>query len=151
MVNKKLSSLMLRISALEAKGSGHVCNCRRGEETRYHTAADLACVLSVRCPVHEVRDLGFLLWVPPSTPLHPEDCGLCSCPPCAARDWREGRRGLLTDEEREQEYRSWEEQLSPQPIEGFRRDQDRASHLIQQYERRRRNQHGTMPGNNQNW
>jgi len=148
-VNKELSPLMLRISTLEAKRRGHVCHCRRGGETRYHTAAELARVLSICCPVHEVRDLGFLLWVPPSTPLYPEDCKLCFCPPCAAREWREGRRGPLTEAEREQEYRSWEEQLSTEVIERFRRDQARARQLIQQYERKRRNQHGTMPGNHQ--
>lgn len=148
-VNQKLSAVRLRIVALEATMRSQVCNCRKGQETRYHAAADLARILSVRCPVHEERDLGFLLGVPPSTPLHPEDRRLCSCPPCAAREWREGRRGPLTEEEREQEYRSWEQQMSGEAAEQFRRDQARSRQLLQRYLRKRRNQHGTLPGDNQ--
>ena len=106
--------------------------------------------MAVLCPVHGSRDLGCVLYLPPSSPLRAEDRELCRCPPSAGREWREGRRGPLTEAEREQEYRSWEEQMSPEAIEGFRRDQDRASQLIQQYERRRRDQHGTMSRKNQN-
>ncbi len=137
-----------RVAAMERARRG-VCNCRAGQATRYHTAADLAEILNVPCPVHEVRNLGCLLWAPPSTPLRREDRGLCSCPPRAARDWREGKRGTLADEEREQEYRSWEEQVSGEAAGQFRRDQARSRQLLQRYERKRRNQHGTMPGNNQ--
>ena len=138
MVNKKLCPLMLWISALEAKGRRHVCNCRRGEETRYHTDADLARILSVPCSVHEVRNLGFLLWVPPSTPLHPEDRRLCSCPPCAGRSWREGARGPLNEEEREQEHSRWEGQLGAEAREQFRRDQVQVKRLLHEYDRNKR-------------
>jgi hypothetical protein len=137
-VNKKLSPLILRVSVLEANKGGHVCNCRNGEETRYHTAAELSRILNVRCPVHEVRDVGWLLWVPPSTPLRREDRSLCSCPPCAGRSWREGTRGPLNDEEREQEYGRWEEQLGADAKERFRRDQVRVKRLVHVYERNKR-------------
>jgi hypothetical protein len=140
--------LAARVNTLEAVVRGATCNCRVDEETLYHTAADLARIMSVRCPVHNQRDLGYMLWLPPSSPLRLEDRELCSCPPCAAREWREGRRGPLTEEEREQEYRSWEEQLSGEAAEQFRRDQARSRQLLQRYLWKRRNQRGTMPGNN---
>jgi hypothetical protein len=137
-VDKKLSPLMLRVSVLEANERGHVCNCRSGEETRYHTAADLARILSVPCPAHEVRHVGWLLWVPPSTPLRLEDRSLCSCPPSAGRSWREGTRGPLNDEEREQEYGRWEEQLGAEAREQFRRDQVLIKRLLHAYQRNKR-------------
>ncbi len=140
--------LAARVNTLEAVVRGATCNCRVDEETLYHTAADLARIMSVRCPVHNQRDLGYMLWLPPSSPLRLEDRELCSCPPCAAREWREGSRGPLTAEEWEQECRSWEEQLSTEAFGKFRADQARARQLLQQYRRMRRNQHGTMPGNN---
>lgn len=144
----RFRKLEQRVTAMEKAGRG-VCNCRAGQATRYHTAADLAEILSIHCPVHDVRDLGCVLWLPPSSPLRSEDRDLSSCLPCAAREWREGRRGPLTEAEWEQEYRSWEEQLSVEAIERFRHDQTRAKQLLQRYERRRRKKHGEMPGNNQ--
>ncbi len=135
---KRLSLLLRRIIALEAATRATVCNCRWDQETFYHTTTDLASIMAVPCSVHALRDLGCLLWLPPSSPLRPEDSTLCTCPPCAAREWREGRRGPLTKEEQEEEYHRWEEQLSAEAIEKFRCDQAQAKQLLRAYELRKR-------------
>ena len=100
-----------RIAALEKALRG-ACTCRREQATGYHTLAELDALMSIRCPVHGRRDLGVVVWLPPDSPLFPADRELCLCSPSAAREWREGRRGPLTAEEREQVYARWEEQVS---------------------------------------
>ena len=137
-----------RITALEKALRG-ACNCRCEQATVYHTFAELIEIMSLHCLVHGRRDLGDVVWVPPSTPLHPQDRGLCSCPPSAAREWREGRRGPLTAEEREREYARWEEQVSGEAAGRIRQDQARARQLLHQYQRTRRKEHGTLPDNHQ--
>jgi len=136
-----------RLTALEKALRGP-CNCRREQATGYHTLAELVAIMSIPCPVHGKRDLGLVVWLPPGTPLFPGDRELCLCPPSAARDWREGRRGPLTEEEREQVYVRWEEQVSGEAAGRIRQDQARARQLLDQYQRTRRKEHGTMPGNN---
>ena len=64
--------------------------------------------MSVRCHVHEHRDLGRLRRMPSAWPLRPEDRKFCSCTPCAARDFIAGFRGPLTEEEQIEEERRWE-------------------------------------------
>jgi hypothetical protein len=130
-------ALTRRIAELESAARGHICNCRGGEATVYHTAADLARIRNVHCPVHGERDLGLLVCLPPGGPLRPDDRALCSCPPCAAREWREGQRGPLTEGEREDEIRSWEEQLSGEAMEKFDHDQAQVKPLLRQCRRRR--------------
>jgi hypothetical protein len=125
------------------------CNCRREQLTFYHSAADLERIMTLHCPVHGVRELGRVSWVPSGTPLIGPDRDLCSCRPSPAREWREGRRGPLTAEEWEEECRSGEEQLSTEAIGKFQADQTCVRQLLQQYRRMRRNQNGTMSGNNQ--
>jgi hypothetical protein len=136
-----------RIAALERALRGG-CNCRWQQATGYHNLAELVAIMSIHCPVHGRRDLGYVVWVPASTPLHPEDRRLCSCPPCVARDWRERRRGPLTEAERQQAYASWEEQVSGEVAGRICRDQTRIRQLLQYY-LRRKNQHDTMRGNKQ--
>ena len=126
-------NLERRIADLERSPRG-VCNCRRGQATGYHTVAELVAIMSIPCPVHGRRDLGDVVWVPPSTPLHPEDRGLCSCPPCAAREWREDKRGPLTPGEQEEEYGSWEQQLSAEGMEKVCQDQVHVQRLLRRYE-----------------
>ena len=102
---------VLEAIALRTSVSGD-CRCRSGRQTYYHTSADLELIMSVPCSAHGFRDLGDLLWVPPGTPLLPDDRHLCSCPPCPTRDLLEGTRGPLTKEEQEEECRSWDEDLT---------------------------------------
>ena len=138
-----------RIAALERALRG-ACNCRREQATGYHTLAELDALMSIRCPVHGRRDLGVVVWLPPDSPLLPADRELCLCSPSAAREWREGRRGPLTEEEREQVYARWEEQVSGEAAGKIRQEQTRARQLLYQFQRTRRKENGTMPGNNQN-
>ena len=150
---KRLSTLLPRVSALEAAMLAIVCNCRRGQETIYHTAADLAAIMAVPCPVHTVRDLGCLLWLPPSSPLRSEDGTLCTCPPCAARAWREGRRGPLIREEQEEECRSWEQQLTGEEMNKVHQNQLQVKRLLRLYVWKKRRMHASsaMPGKKEGW
>jgi len=137
-----------RIAALENVLRG-ACNCRREQATGYHMLTELIAIMDVGCPVHDRRDLGVVVWLPPDSPLFPADRELCLCPPSAVREWREGRRGRLTAEEREREYALWEEQVSSEAAGKIRQDMTRARQLLHQYQRTRRKEHGTLPGNNQ--
>lgn len=137
-----------RITALERALRGD-CNCRREQATGYHTLAELDAIMSIRCPVHGRRDLGVVVWLPPDSPLFPADRELCLCSPNAVREWREGRRGPLTEEEREQVYARWEEQVSGEAAGRIRQDQTRARQLLHKFQRTRRKEHGTMRGKNQ--
>ena len=102
---RKLEHLRLTVD-------GH-CNCREGDqETLYHGAADLERIIAVRCPLHGIRRLGRVSWVPSGMPLRAEDRDLCVCPACAAREWLEGRRGPLTEDEQEAECLNWAQQLT---------------------------------------
>ena len=76
--------------------------------------------MSVTCPVHIVRELGELSWVPVSKPLRTEDQLLCSCGPSPTREWLGGKRGPLTEEEQTQECLSWEQALSEDPEDKMR-------------------------------
>lgn len=108
------------------------CNCREDdEETFYHNIPDLEKIIAVRCPVHGRRVLERVSWVPSGMPLRAEDRHLCLCPPCPAREWFEGRRGPLTEEEQERECHSWEEQLSEQGIASFHQDQIKVKRVLQ--------------------
>ena len=64
-------ALTRRIAELESAARGDICNCRGGEATVYHTAADLARIRNVHCPVHGERDLGLLVCLPPRQPPAP--------------------------------------------------------------------------------
>lgn len=76
-----------------------LCNCRHfGEVTSFHTAADLASIMAVRCPVHGFRTLGALWYRPRWLPLL-KDREHCSCPPDPWRDFVEGKREKPTSEE----------------------------------------------------
>jgi len=89
--------------ALLREARGMQCSCRPGQETGYHNAEELEKILKIRCPVHNIRDLGYLRWTPSGMPLRPEDRDFCSCPPCAIRDFLQGERGPLTEEEQQAE------------------------------------------------
>jgi hypothetical protein len=133
-----LSALEKRVRELEVMlltmSVSKDCRCRFGQVTKYHTAADLEHIMSVSCPVHEFRDLGELLWVPPGMPLRPEDSHLCSCPPCPTRDLLEGKRGPLTQEEQEDECCTWE--LTADTAEDFSIERARLKALLHKYARK---------------
>ena len=133
--------LNTRIRALEtavAVRSGRECNCRYNQETSYHSAAELAQIMEIRCPMHEVRDLGHLRWVPSGLPLRTEDREFCSCPPFAIREFLQGSRGPLTQEEQEEACRVWDEQFTEQADQSFHADQVHVRLLLQKYERGKR-------------
>ena len=130
-----LPALEKRVRALEqawfGEARGRQCNCRSGRETSYHSAAELEEIMNVHCPVHDVRDLGHVNWIPSGLPLRAEDRDLCSCPPCAVRDFVQGTRGPLTLEEQEGEKQRWEQEYAEASHEEFRREQARGGVLPQ--------------------
>jgi hypothetical protein len=110
-----------RLFALEAMTSyGAGCKCRFFQVTFFHSAPDLGRIMRVPCPVHVFCDLGELLWAPVSMPLRTEDQPLCSCSPSPTREWLQGKRGPLTEEEQTQECLSWEQALSEDPEDKMR-------------------------------
>jgi hypothetical protein len=109
-----------RIRALEAKLESRACNCRKERLTLYHSSADLENILSIGCPVHVFLFVREVSWAPASMPLNIEDRSLCCCPPSATREWLEGKRGPLTEEEQAQECATWEQALSEDPTEQMR-------------------------------
>ena len=130
-----LPALEKRVRALEqalfGEARGRQCNCRSGRETSYHRVAELEEIVNLRCPVHDVRDLGYLRWTPTGMPLRPEDRDFCSCPPCTVREFLQGERGLLTEEEQEGEKQRWEQEYAEASHEEFRREQARGGVLPQ--------------------
>jgi hypothetical protein len=140
------SILERRVEALEAillkRSVSKDCRCRHGQETLFHTAADLARIMSVPCPLHS-RELGTPLWVPPGTPLRPDDRHLCGCPPSPTRDWLEGGRGPLTVKEQEDECLSWEIEPSAETKKKLRIEEQRIVALLQTYFRKKRSHHAT--------
>ncbi len=141
-------SLEKRVKALEAIASrtsvNKACTCRSEKKTYYHTAADLEQIMGVNCLVHGFRDLGILLWVPPGTPILPEDRPLCSCPSCPTRDWLEGKRGPLTIEEQEEECRGWEPELTADMREKLRIERAQVKELVRKYFRKKRRHLGEL-------
>jgi|SRR5947209_7193692 len=136
-----LPGLAKRVRALERallREGTRECTCRSGQETSYHTAAELEQIMDIRCPVHDVRDLGHLRWTPSGLPLRPEDRDLCSCPPCAVRDFVQGTRGPLTLEEQEVEERRWKREYAEDSDEEFRREHGRAEVLLRRYQQKKR-------------
>ena len=114
----QMRMLKKRLSALEAITSyGTGCKCRFLQVTFFHSAADLGRIMSVPCPVHVFCDLGELSWAPSSMPLRSDDMHLCSCPASPTRDWLSGKRGPLTEQEQEEECRTWEQELREDPKE----------------------------------
>ena len=130
-----LPALEKRVRALEqalfGEAWGRQCNCRSGRETSYHRVAELEEIMKVRCPVHDVRDLGYLRWTPSGMPLRPEDRDFCSCPPCTVREFLQGERGPLTEEEQQAEEQRWEQKYAEASHEEFRREQARGGVLPQ--------------------
>ena len=130
-----LPALEKRVRALEqalfGEARGRQWNCRSGRETSYHGAAELEEIMNVRCPVHDVRDLGYLRWTPSGMPLRPEDRDFCSCPPCTVREFLQGERGPLTEEEQQAEKQRWEKEYAEASHEEFRREQARGGVLPQ--------------------
>jgi hypothetical protein len=94
--------------------------------------------MEIGCPLHGFLDLGYLRWVGSGLPLQPEDQDLCSCPPCAVRDFLQGTRGPLTLEEQEAEERRWEREYAEDSDEEFRREHARAEVLLRRYQQKKR-------------
>jgi hypothetical protein len=74
-------------------------------------------------------------------PLRAEDKALCSCPSSPTRDWLDGERGPLTDEEQTQECLTWERALSEDP-----EDKKRVEALLNSYFEAKRRRHEPMHG-----
>ncbi len=129
-----------RLCALEAVARFSAgCKCRFLQVTFFHNVADLERIVSVRCPVHIFCDLGELSWAPSSMPLRTEDRALCSCPPSPTREWLDGKRGPLTEEEQIEECLSWEEALSED-----REGKMRVEVLVMNYYKAKRRRYETM-------
>jgi hypothetical protein len=79
------------------------CTCRARERkipvTHYHTTQELKKILWVRCPVHGLRDPGFIMWTASRWPLNKEDWEFCTCPPHIWRDSLMWKGRLPTQQE----------------------------------------------------
>jgi hypothetical protein len=135
------AALKKRIRVLEQafSATGKQCICRTGGQTTYHSAKELKNLMDIRCPAHGFRDLGHLRWLTSGLPLQPDDQNLCSCPPCAVREFLQGRRGPLTEAEHAKEEQRWERASGAGSDEEFRREQARAEQLLQKYVYNKRN------------
>jgi hypothetical protein len=139
-----LSKIEARIIALQVKvDEAGGCNCRQGESTAYHTAADLAAILATRCPVHDFCQLGDLQWVPTSMPLRFGDQALCTCPPSATRDFLQKNRGPLTYAEQQNEQCILQEEFTDNADQRFMVDQAKVKYLLQRYEQERNHRFST--------
>lgn len=139
-LNTDWSKIERRLLALEfvTARMWYGCNCKPRGESKYHTAADLQKIMDVRCPVHEFRDLGDLLWLPPGLPLALEDQHLCTCPPSTLRDLIANSRGPLSDQEHREAYQLLEYEFSQSGCESFAAEQAKMHILIERYEREKR-------------
>lgn len=143
----------LEIGLLIARAT-KVCNCRFGQETMYHSAAELAKLLKTYCPIHEVRDLGHFRCVPAGVPLRPEDRALCSCSRSTVREFVQDTRGPLSREEFEEISQAWEAELTAGATQRFQTDEAQAKRLLQQYEASKRRADAssrTLPWENKRW
>jgi hypothetical protein len=135
-----LAALERRVAALEQaflpRANTRQCNCRAGQETKYYNAMGLEQMMGTCCPVHELRDLGHVAWLPSGLPLRPEDQHHCSCPPCPVRGFMQGTRPPLSSEEQEAEERRWQAEYEDSG-QRFRREQSRAEALLHRYQQKR--------------
>jgi len=111
----QMGIIQRRLRALEASRAG--CKCRLLQVTFFHSFTDLQRIMRIRCPLHVFCDLGELAWAPPGMPLRMEDRRLCCCSPSPTREWLEGKRGPLTEEEQAHECLSWLPTVSEDPEE----------------------------------
>jgi hypothetical protein len=139
-LEKRLCLLERRFLSL----SGECC-CRWGRKTNYHIAAELQQIMSVRCAVHQFRDLGDICWAPNGTPLLPEDRSLCACPPSLTRDLLAGKLGFLNQQQQEEECGKWRDEFTRQAEQDFRMEQVRVAALLQKYRREKRSNYANVP------
>jgi hypothetical protein len=138
---KSLAALERRVRTLERSLPQEVrnaCNCRIGEQTRYHTALELKEIMDVRCPVHQIRDLGDVIWIPSGLPLRSEDGEFCFCSRSAVREFIQGIRGPLTLAEDEMWERTLQRDYEQISGKDFRNEQARAEALLQAYPQKER-------------
>jgi hypothetical protein len=115
-LSTRLKTLQRRVATLERvfaellrERGALACRCRK--EVNYHTAGELKKILSVPCPLHGVRKVGFIMYLAPTYALAEEDRQFCECPPKLWREYLEGKRSRPTSDElmkesnREQEKR----------------------------------------------
>jgi hypothetical protein len=90
-LNKRLDRIDRGVQKLEQTHALAACNCRgRGKkivETKFHTAEELEKILWVPCPVHGIREPGFVCFTPPWCLLKKPDLKFCTCPPHPWRDF----------------------------------------------------------------
>jgi hypothetical protein len=128
-LNKRLDRIDRGVQKLEQTHALAACNCRgRGKkivETKFHTAEELEKILWVPCPVHGIREPGFVCFTPPWCLLKKPDLKFCTCPPHPWRDFVTGKRPKPTCEEemeysRTGEYKTEEERKAEFEIEHAR-------------------------------
>ena len=90
-------------------------------------------MMNILCPLHGFRDLGRLRWLPPGLPLQVDDKKFCMCPPSPLREFLQGQRGPLNEEEQREQERMWEQAWSAQGIEQHRREDADVQRLLRRY------------------
>lgn len=99
-----LKTLQRRVATLErifeqALRERRALACRCRKEVNYHTADELKKILSVACPLHGVRQVGFIMYRTRWHPLAEEDRQFCECPPSLWREYLEKKRSKPTSDE----------------------------------------------------
>jgi hypothetical protein len=90
--------------------------------------------MSIRCPIHDFRELGHLKWLPPGLPLQSDDEQICSCPPSIVRDYLQRRREPLSEFEMQQAESAWEGKYGPGSEKTWMVEQSLVRQLLQRYE-----------------
>jgi hypothetical protein len=135
MTRRALEHRLLVLEQFYASAGG--CTCRKGLETSYHDAAELAKIMAVTCAIHGFRDLGDLVRVGTGLPLHGEDQQFCSCPSSPIREFLLGLRGPLTPEEHAAETERWAREYGSGSDEERWRERDSIDQLLRIYEFRK--------------
>ena len=87
---RRLQRLERVIVDLNVEESKATCTCHgrdRGETcTLYHNSSELDRILYIPCPVHGLRNPGFIMFRPVWCLLNRSDWEYCTCPPHPLRD-----------------------------------------------------------------
>lgn len=121
-LSRRLAQIERQLSKVVEERKNAACRCR-GEgkaipETNYHTAQELERILWEPCPVHGVREPGFIWWISFEITLQEPDWKFCTCPPDPLRDYDMGKRGLPSHDEVEKHREDrWRELVTDVPEE----------------------------------
>lgn len=146
-LKSKLDKIERSLATIEIARKHANCSCR--SETRFHTPEELEKIMAISCPVHGVRDLGFICYTPSWVPINEEDWDFCHCPPNLRRDMKMGRIPLpedpdeqrrrkeeLLQEDRDRMIREAAEGVTPPPAHDFKEWKAKVQEALRKYRQR---------------